>query len=75
VRRAFLCGADPLTGDSFEHRRDWLHEMQQQLAGLFGLDIAFHAEMSNHLHVVLRSRPDVVETWSDGEVVRRWLIT
>ena len=27
----------------------------------------------NHLHVVLRSRPDVVKKWSDEEVARRWL--
>ncbi len=29
--------------------------------------------LSNHLHVVLRSRPDVVASWSDDEVARRWL--
>jgi hypothetical protein len=29
--------------------------------------------LSNHLHVVLRSRPDVVATWADDEVARRWL--
>ena len=29
--------------------------------------------MSNHLHVILRSRPDVVALWSDEEVARRWL--
>ncbi|APZ96247.1 hypothetical protein [Fuerstiella marisgermanici] len=28
--------------------------------------------MSNHFHCVLRTRPDVVETWSDEEVARRW---
>ncbi len=32
-----------------------------------------YAIMSNHLHVVLRNRPDVVETWSDEEVALRWL--
>ncbi|MFM7865590.1 MAG: hypothetical protein ACKPHU_15355, partial [Planctomycetaceae bacterium] len=30
--------------------------------------------MSNHLHLVLRSRPDVVREWSDDEVARRWLM-
>jgi hypothetical protein len=29
--------------------------------------------MTNHLHVVLRNRPDVVETWSDRQVALRWL--
>ncbi|MFV0488608.1 MAG: hypothetical protein ACK5NL_15665 [Vibrio fluvialis] len=28
--------------------------------------------MSNHIHVVLRSRPDVVQAWSDDDVARRW---
>src|SRR5579872_1966458 len=28
--------------------------------------------MSNHLHVVVRNRPDIVQSWSDGDVARRW---
>ena len=28
--------------------------------------------MSNHLHVVLRTRPDLVNGWSDDEVALRW---
>ena len=73
VRRAFLCGEDPLTGIDYEYRRHWIREFLQQLAALFGIEIAFHAEMSNHLHLVLRTRPDVVQSWSDEEVVVRWL--
>ncbi len=73
VRRAFLCGTDPLTGRNFEHRRDWLQRLQGQLAGLFGVEVAFHAEMGNHAHLVLRTRPDVVQGWSDEAVVIRWL--
>lgn len=73
VRRAFLCGKDPLTGRDFQHRRAWLRDLEEQLAGLFGIEVAFHAEMSNHLHLVLRTRPDVVAGWSDAEVARRWL--
>ncbi len=30
--------------------------------------------MSNHFHLVLRSRPDVVAEWDDTEVARRWLM-
>ena len=29
--------------------------------------------MSNHLHLVLRNRPDLVQQWTDGEVALRWL--
>jgi len=32
-----------------------------------------YAHMSNHIHVILRIRPDVVALWSDQEVARRWL--
>ena len=73
VRRAWLCGVDPVTGMDYEHRRYWIRALQEQLAGLFALEIEFHCEMSNHLHLVLRTRPDVVDTWSDEEVVRRML--
>jgi len=73
VRRAFLCGVDELTGNDYEYRRQWLYDLQEQLAGLCAVEIGFHAEMSNHLHVVLRTRPDVAATWSDEDVVRRWL--
>jgi hypothetical protein len=30
--------------------------------------------MSNHFHLIIRSRPDVVATWDDSEVARRWLL-
>src|SRR6185436_1567122 len=51
----------------------WIQQLERQLAQQFAIETGFHAEMSNHLHVVLRTRPDVAETWSDEEVVRRWL--
>jgi len=28
--------------------------------------------MSNHLHFVLRNRPDIAEQWSADEIARRW---
>ncbi len=73
VRRAFLLGYDKLTGIDYTPRRQWLLDMQRQLAALFAIDIGFHAEMATHIHLVLRTRPDVAETWSDEDVVRRWL--
>lgn len=73
VRRAFLCGEDRFTGQSFEHRREWIRDRLEFLAGVFGVDCLTYTVLSNHLHVVLRSRPDVVATWSDEQVARRWL--
>ncbi len=73
VRRAFLCGEDRVSGKSFEHRRRWIRDRMEFLASAFGIDCLTYTVMSNHLHVVLRSRPDVVATWSDDEAARRWL--
>ena len=41
------------------------------LVGIFAFDVATFAIMSNHFHLVLRSRPDIVRSWSDEEVVVR----
>ncbi|MDV6033735.1 MAG: hypothetical protein F9B45_27305 [Phycisphaera sp. RhM] len=73
VRRAFLCGKDHFTGQSFEHRREWIRSRLEFLASVFAIDCLTFAVMSNHLHLVLRSRADVAATWSDEEVARRWL--
>lgn len=72
VRRAFLCGTDPLTGNDYEHRRQWVRTRLEFLAGVFGIDVIGFSVMQNHLHVILRNRPDVVRDWSDEEVARRW---
>ena len=73
VRRAFLCGSDPVTGESYEHRRQWIRDRLEFLASIFGIDCLTYAIMGNHIHLVLRSRPDVVRTWGDEEIARRWL--
>jgi hypothetical protein len=73
VRRAFLCGEDRFTGQSFEHRRGWIRDRLEFLASVFGIDCLTYTVLSNHLHLVLRSRADVVAAWSDVEVAQRWL--
>src|SRR5262245_27971949 len=73
VRRASLCGIDPLTGKDYNYRRDWIRKQEQQLASLFAIEIAFHSELRNHFHLTLRTRPDLAAAWSNEEVVKRWL--
>jgi len=73
VRQAFLCGWDAFCGQSYEHRREWVQERIQELAGLFAVDVYSYAVMSNHLHVVLGTDPKEAKGWSDAEVARRWL--
>ena len=72
VRRSFLCGFDQATGRNYDHRKQWIQDRMQFLAGQFGVDVLGFAVMSNHLHVVLRNRPDVIQNWSDAEMARRW---
>ena len=69
----FLCGRDPHTHKDYSHRRDWIVRREEQLAGLFAIEIEFRAELSNHLHNVLRTLPRVARRWSAHDVARRWL--
>jgi hypothetical protein len=62
------------TGRDNTQRREWIHRLEMQLASLFAVDVGFHTELGNHLHLIVRTRPDVVPHWSDEEVTRRWLI-
>ncbi len=62
-----------MTGNSYEHRRSWIRERLEFLASVFAIDCLTFSVMHNHIHLVLRSRADVVAEWSDEEVARRWL--
>ena len=73
VRQCYLCGKDAITGRDFSHRRAWILKRWRFLASIFGIDTLTMAIMSNHYHLVLRSRPDIVAEWSDEEIAIRWL--
>ena len=74
VRRCFLFGNDPVSGKNFDHRKIWIEDQLRLQAAHFGVDLLCFAILSNHFHLVLRSRPDVVKEWDDTEVARRWLM-
>ncbi len=72
VRRAFLCGFDKLTGESYEHRREWITNRLMELAEIFCIDIAAYAIMSNHYHLVLHINQQAALCLSDDEVISHW---
>jgi REP element-mobilizing transposase RayT len=72
VRRAYLCGDDPVTGKNFDHRKQWLVSRIKTLAAQFSIDICAYAIMSNHYHLVLFVNEQQVGEWDDSEVVKRW---
>ncbi len=72
VRRAFLCGEDKYTGQSYEYRRGWIEERIHTLSNTFALDICAYAVMSNHYHVILHVNREKAAGWTEREVIDRW---
>jgi REP element-mobilizing transposase RayT len=52
VRRGFLCG------DAWDYRRQWVHDLVREHAGLFAIDVLAYAVMANHFHLVVATQPD-----------------
>ncbi|MCC9600515.1 hypothetical protein LOC67_08075 [Stieleria sp. JC731] len=74
VRRCFLLGDDPISGQNFDHRKQWIEDLLERFAGLFGIELLCYSILSNHYHLILRTRPEIVAQWDDYEVSRRWLL-
>ena len=72
MRRAFLCGHDTSTGQSFEHRRQWIEDKLLELAGIFALDVCAYAVMANHYHIVLHVNYKLAQCWSMENVIEQW---
>ncbi len=73
ARGSYLFGKDLVSGKDYSYRQRWLEERLALQVACFGIDLLGFSFLSNHFHQVLRSRPDIVATWTDEEVARRWL--
>lgn len=73
VRRAWLCGIDPLSGQSYEHRREWVERRVLMLSDIFSVELYAYAVMSNHYHLVVKIDPYTSRQWTSEEVAQRWL--
>jgi len=72
VRRSLLCGVDPLTQKSYEHRRAWIKRKMLALTHVYCIDICAYAIMNNHYHLVLHINRDKAQKLSAREVIERW---
>jgi REP element-mobilizing transposase RayT len=72
VRRAWLCGVDPLTGNGYSHRKRGIEERIFALAAQFAVAIYAYAVMSNHVHLIIGVDPEAALRWSPDVVLRRW---
>jgi hypothetical protein len=72
VRRAYLCGVDHYSGQSFEHRRQWVVDRIRLLSSLFAIDVCAYAVMSNHYHLVIKACPEQLDDLSDDDIMDRW---
>ncbi|MCA9284121.1 MAG: hypothetical protein KDA22_02815 [Phycisphaerales bacterium] len=73
VRQAHLLATGP-DGAIDDRRRAWVVSRVRLLTSAFAIDCVSLAVMSNHLHLLLRTLPEVVDAWSDAEVAYRWLL-
>jgi len=65
VRRESLIGSP--------ERCAWIVARLERLVSVFAIDVCDFAVMRNHVHLLLRTHPELAMAWSDGEVARRWL--
>lgn len=73
VRRAFLCGYDRSSRKNFDHRKQWMLDRIKLLSSVFAIDVCAYAIMSNHFHLVLHVDTSKAQSWSQDEVIDRWL--
>ena len=72
VYGTYLCGNDHYSSRNFDHRRGWIEGLGKYLAGVVAVDLGTYAILNNHKHAMARTRPDLVNSWSDEECAWRY---
>jgi len=62
------------SGQSYEHRRQWVVDRLGKLSRLLTIGICAYAVMSNHYHLVLKVESATAARWSELEVAERWAV-
>ncbi|HMN97724.1 MAG TPA: hypothetical protein PKC43_13080 [Phycisphaerales bacterium] len=57
-----------------DHRQAWIVRRLRTLCDAFAIDVVSLAVMDNHLHLILRTLPELINAWSDREIAFRWLL-
>ncbi|NRP53646.1 MULTISPECIES: transposase [unclassified Marinobacterium] len=73
VRRAYLCGSDHVSGENFDHRKQWIVSRLRFLSYVYAIDVCAYAIMDNHYHTVLHVDAERAKSWPHSEVVERWM--
>ncbi len=68
-----MSGEDFSTGESYDHRKQWIVSRLKFLSYIYSIDICAYAVMSNQYHVVLHVDKSRAQSWSRTEVVERWM--
>lgn len=69
----FLDDGLPLDG-KYAKRRDAVLGKLKKLASAFAIDVERFCFMSSHMHLEVRTRPELVALMDDEEVARRWCV-
>jgi hypothetical protein len=73
VRSLFLLDVAIAARSHNSHRKDWILDIMEHQCALMAIDLLGFAILGNHIHQILRTRPDVAKNWDNLEVARRWL--
>jgi hypothetical protein len=70
VRNAYL--GETRGAKAGDPRKTWIRDRFAMLAEFFAVEVGAFAVLDDHLHAILRVRPDIAALWSAAEVERRW---